>query len=119
MRLSRAPLRAHLVDELLPLWARHGLDRANGGYFGRLGPGRRPVPDGFKRLLVHTRQLHAFSRAVELGAGEWAGAAVAHGLAFLERFWDTRHGGWFHTTTERGEPLDRRKDLYGHAFAIF
>jgi len=119
MRLSRAALRAHLVDQLLPLWARHGLDRANGGYWSRLGPERRPTPDGFKRLLVHTRQLYAFARGVELGAGEWASEAAAHGLAFLDRFWDSRHGGWFTTTTDRGEPLDRRKDLYGHAFAIF
>jgi mannose/cellobiose epimerase-like protein (N-acyl-D-glucosamine 2-epimerase family) len=119
MRLSRAALRAHLVDQLLPLWARRGLDRARGGYWNRLGPDRTPSPDGFKRLLVHTRQLYAFSRAAELGAGEWAGAAAGHGLEFLARFWDARNGGWFATTSDAGEPLDRRKDLYGHAFAIF
>jgi len=119
MRLSRAALRAHLVEELLPLWARCGLDRAHGGYWNRLAADRKPTPDGFKRLLVHTRQIYAFSRGAELGAGDWAGAAAAHGLEFLGRFWDARHGGWFATTTDAGEPLDRRKDLYGHAFAIF
>jgi mannose-6-phosphate isomerase len=120
MRLSRAPLRAHLVDQLLPLWARHGLDRARGGYWSRLGPARVPTTDGAKRLLVHARQIYAFSRASELGASEWARSAAAHGLEFLlGHFWDRRHGGWFTTTTETGEPLDRRKDLYGHAFAIF
>lgn len=119
MRLSRSALRAHLVDELLPLWARSGLDRAQGGYWNRLGPDRTPTPDGFKRLLVHARQLYAFARGVELGAGDWAAAAAEHGLEFLGRFWDPRHGGWFATTTDAGAPLDRRKDLYGHAFAIF
>src|SRR5258705_12042223 len=120
MRLSRAPLRAHLVDQLLPLWARHGLDRGHGGYWSRLGPARVPTPEGAKRLLVHARQVYAFTRASELGASEWARSAAAHGLEFLHRhFWDRRHGGWFTTTTEAGEPLDRLKDLYGHAFAIF
>lgn len=120
MRLSRAALRAHLVDELVPLWERCGLDRAHGGYWSRLGPGLDPMPDGFKRLLVHTRQLYVFSRAAELGAGAWASAAASHGLDFLvRRFWDARHGGWFATTSDTGEPRDRRKDLYGHAFAIF
>jgi mannose-6-phosphate isomerase len=120
MRLSRAALRAHLLDELLPLWERHGLDRARGGYWNRLGPGLEPTPDGFKRLLVHARQIYAFARGVELGAGDWARAAASHGLEFLVgRFWDARNGGWFATTTDSGEPLDRRKDLYGHAFAIF
>jgi mannose-6-phosphate isomerase len=117
---TRASLRAHLCDELLPLWERHGLDRTRGGYWSRLGPDLRPLPDGHKRLLVHARQIYAFSRVTELGAGSWARDAAAHGHAFLvERFRDTRHGGWFTTTDDAGAPLDRRKDLYGHAFVIF
>ncbi len=120
MQHSRLTLRAHLVDELLPLWERHGLDRNRGGYWNRLGPDLAPLPDGHKRLLVHARQIFAFTRASELGAGAWARNAVAHGLEFLHaRFWDPRFGGWFTTTDEAGAPLDRRKDLYGHAFAIF
>jgi mannose-6-phosphate isomerase len=120
MQLSRVTLRAHLVDELLPLWERHGLDRTRGGYWNRLGPDLAPLADGHKRLLVHARQIFSFTRAAELGAGPWAQAAAAHGLEFLlERFWDPRNGGWFTTTDDAGAPLDRRKDLYGHAFAIF
>ena len=89
MLTTRATLRAHLCDELLPLWERHGLDRARGGYWSRLGADLRPMPDGHKRLLVHARQIFAFTRAAELGAGAWARAAAAHGLAFmLERFRD-------------------------------
>ncbi len=120
MQLSGLMLRAHMCDELLPLWARHGLDRARGGYWNRLGPDLAPMPDGHKRLLVHTRQLFSFTRGVELGAGATAREAAAHGLAFLvERFWDARNGGWFTSTDDAGAPLDRHKDLYGHAFAIF
>ncbi|HTO69023.1 MAG TPA: AGE family epimerase/isomerase [Myxococcota bacterium] len=120
MRLTRAALRQHLVCELVPLWERHGLDRAQGGYWSQLRADRSPEPDGAKRLLVHARQLYAFSRASELGAGPWARGAAAHGLDFLvSRFWDRRHGGWFARLTAAGEPLDPRKDLYDHAFAIF
>ena len=120
MLLSRVTLRAHLVAELLPLWERHGLDRARGGFWNRLGPDLAPLADGHKRLLVHARQIFSFTRGVELGAGPWARAAAAHGLEFLvQRFWDARNGGWFTTTDDAGAPLDRRKDLYGHAFAIF
>ncbi len=120
MQLSRVTLREHLVGELLPLWERHGLDRVRGGYWNRLGPDLRPLLDGHKRLLVHARQIFAFTRGVELGAGAWARAAAAHGLEFLvSRFRDTRHGGWFTSTDDAGAPLDRHKDLYGHAFVIF
>lgn len=120
MLLSRVTLRAHIAEELLPLWEAHGLDRARGGYWNRLGPDLRPLPDGHKRMLVHARQVFAFTRGVEVGAGAWARAAANHGLEFLvERFWDSRNGGWFTTTDDAGTPLDRRKDLYDHAFAIF
>jgi mannose-6-phosphate isomerase len=64
--------------------------------------------------------VYAFSRASELGAGDWARSAAQHGNEFMQhRCWDSRHGGWFHRTTLAGEPLDTRKDLYDHAFAIF
>jgi len=120
MRLTRAGLRTHVVGELLPLWARHGVDRERGGFWNRLRPDRSPVPDDHKRLLVQARQLYAFSRGVELGAGPWAAEAAAAGLEFLvSRFWDPQHGGWFATTRLDGRPLDRAKDLYGHAFAVF
>jgi len=120
MRLTRASVRAHLVEELLPLWARHGLDRKAGGCWNRLDAGLAPMPDGFKRLVVHARQVYAFGRGVELGAGDWARQSAAHAFEFLvRRFRDERHGGWFFTTTDSGEPLDRRKDLYAHAFALF
>jgi mannose/cellobiose epimerase-like protein (N-acyl-D-glucosamine 2-epimerase family) len=120
MRLTRASVRAHLLEQLLPLWARHGLDRRAGGCWNRLDLELAPMPDGFKRLVVHARQVYAFARGVELGAGDWAREAVAHALGFMvRRFRDERHGGWFFTTSDSGEPLDRRKDLYAHAFALF
>jgi mannose/cellobiose epimerase-like protein (N-acyl-D-glucosamine 2-epimerase family) len=120
MRLTQASLRAHLLDELLPLWARHGLDRTHGGCWNRLDASLAPTPDGYKRLVVHARQVFAFTRAQELGAGPWAGEAASHALDFLIRcFWDASHGGWFLTTTDLGAPLDRTKDLYGQAFALF
>jgi mannose-6-phosphate isomerase len=113
-------VRTHLLDELLPLWASHGLDRKHGGCWSRLGPDRKPLPDGQKRMLVHARQVYAFTRGVELGAGSFARDAAQHALEFwLERFRDARHGGWFRTTDDAGAPLDRSKDLYDHAFAVF
>jgi mannose/cellobiose epimerase-like protein (N-acyl-D-glucosamine 2-epimerase family) len=112
--------RAHLLDELLPLWARHGLDRKHGGCWSRLGPDLQPLPDGRKRMLVQARQVYAFTRGAELGAGPFAREAAEHALEFLiRRFWDPRHGGWYALTDDAGAPLDRRKDLYDHAFAIF
>jgi len=119
MEWTAARLRRHLLEEFLPFWAERGVDREHGGFHGRLGGDGRPLPDPAKRLLVQARQVYAFSEAARLGA-RWALEVAAHGVSFLEEsFRDAEHGGWIHTVTPRGEPLDRRRDCYGHAFVVF
>jgi len=120
MEPSETALARHLLDELLPYWAERGVDRRHGGFHNRLDAAGRPLPDGSKRLLVQTRLVYAFSEGARLGAGAWALARAAEGVEFVERaFRDRAHGGFFHTATTEGAPLDRRKDCYGHAFAVF
>jgi mannose-6-phosphate isomerase len=119
MEWTAARLRRHLLEELLPWWAEHGIDRRRGGFHGRLAGNGRPLADPERRLLVQARQIYAFSEASRLGAG-WALELAALGVAFLEeRFLDAERGGWHHTIAPGGEPLDRRRDCYGHAFVVF
>jgi mannose/cellobiose epimerase-like protein (N-acyl-D-glucosamine 2-epimerase family) len=113
-------LRAHLIDELLPLWYERGLDRARGGFHNCLTPELAPAPDDYKRLLVQARQVYAFSRGAELGAGPWALEAAQAAFEFLgARFWDAGRGGWHRTVSLDGEPLDRRLASYDCAFVLF
>jgi mannose-6-phosphate isomerase len=119
MEWTAARLRRHLLEELLPYWAERGVDRVHGGFHNRLDDEGRPLPEASKRLLVQTRQIYVFSEAARMGA-PFGLPLATQGVAFLERaFRDRRHGGWFHTATPEGEPLDRRKDCYGHAFVVF
>jgi mannose-6-phosphate isomerase len=119
MEWTAPRLRRHLLEELLPYWAERGTDRAHGGFWNRLDGAGLPLAEDHKRLLVQLRLVYAFSEGARLGA-PWALELAAHGVAFLERgYRDARHGGWFFTATPDGEPLDRRKDFYVHAFAVF
>jgi mannose-6-phosphate isomerase len=116
---TAAGLRRHLLEELLPYWAERGVDRACGGFHNRLDGEGRPLAEPAKRLLVQTRQVFAFSEAARLGAA-WALELAARGVDFIEgAYRDRVHGGYFHTATPAGAPLDRRKDCYGHAFVVF
>jgi len=120
MRATPTALRDHLLVQLLPLWRERALDPAHGGFVSRLTPALAPVADGFKRVVVQARQLYSYARAVEVGAGDWAAETADATYAFLLRaFRDREHGGWFLTTTPEGQPLDRRKDTYAHAFVLF
>jgi len=120
-RLSGArPRPGQQLLALLQTWAEHGLDHIHGGYWNRLSHALEPLPDPDKRLLVHLRLIYAFSEGVRRGAGSWARRAADHGREFLDaRFRDPVRGGYFLTTTVRGVPADRRKELYAHAFAVF
>ena len=117
--MTSEQIRSHLSLELLPLWDEHGVDRERGGFFNQLTRELQPTGDGFKRLLVQTRQIHVFSAAWLDGLSDRALETARAGFAFLlERFRDRRFGGWYLTTTLDGEPLDRRKDTYAHAFVL-
>ncbi len=115
-----ARLRSHLFDELLPLWHARGVDRARGGFHNRLLAGSLlPAPDPMKRLLVQARMTWAFAHAAQIGGPSFCIEAAHHGYEFLiDKYGDRRHGGWCFTTTAEGEPLDRHKDLYAHAFVL-
>jgi mannose-6-phosphate isomerase len=115
-----AAYRRYAFETLLPLCRDRFADPVHGGFFEQLDPAtHRPLPLGSKRLMVQCRQLYVLAHAALLGDASGQ-AAAARGYDFLRRtFRDHAHGGWFFRATEAGEPTDRSKDLYGHAFLLF
>ncbi len=66
------------------------------------------------------RQLFLFSSLID--HAEVPDARTRAGALFRslqQHFHDAEHGGWFYSIDPQGKPLDRRKDLYTHAFIIF
>src|SRR5258708_9419710 len=66
-----------LRNHALPLWDRHGVDRASGGYFENISVGgseREPETSGnVRRGRVGARQLYAFDAGRRLG---WRSASA-------------------------------------------
>jgi mannose/cellobiose epimerase-like protein (N-acyl-D-glucosamine 2-epimerase family) len=114
-----AELRRHWFDELLPAWAERGVDRQRGGFHDRLGADLEPLPDDHRRLLVQARQIWVFAHSASCGGPSFCAGVARSGFEFLRaRYLDRRGGGWFLTVGLDGEPRDRTKDLYAHAFVI-
>jgi len=104
---------------MLRLWAALGWDEARGGHHERLGPDHQPVELGYRRLTVCARQLFVFSRAEARGLLKSARSHADRAFRCLvDRFRDPVNGGFYFTVEPNGAPLDRSKDLYGHAFAL-
>lgn len=120
MDLNATDLRSYLLDQLLPLWATSGRDERFGGFESKLSHTLEPVAADTKRVLVQARQLWTFSRAAsDAGVPEFRRLADRQFEFLVDRCRDAKNGGWFATLTSAGQPQDRSKDTYIHAFVLF
>lgn len=118
MARTAEALEAHLRDDLIPWWRDHGVDDARGGFHETLWPSGSPGPESERRLRSVTRLLYAFSVGARLGVPGSHKLAVRALDQLRQAHGDPDHGGFFRTVTPDGEPLDRSKDTYDHAFAV-
>ena len=118
--MTDAETRSYLFERLLPLWAEAGVDARYGGFHNQLTPTLAPVDAGSKRVLVQARQLWVFSRAaVDAADSHFRQVADEQFEYFVSHCRDPRYGGWYLALDNGGAPLDRSKDTYIHAFALF
>jgi mannose-6-phosphate isomerase len=110
-------LRSWLLQQSLPLWLAHGIDRAAGGFHEALAPDGYACDAPFRRLRVVARQIYVFAAAHAAGLAH-ADAAVAMGLDFLARHAAHPDGGYAWRFNLRNEPTDTTRDLYDHAFVL-
>jgi len=80
----------------------------------------QPLPPQRYRAMACARQLYLFANLIDTPHAPLARPRAAALFDSLQRhFHDPQHGGWFYSIDAQGQPLDRRKDLYTHAFVIF
>jgi mannobiose 2-epimerase len=117
----RDELSAHLEAELLPFWLDRTIDRENGGFITHFDENGADTGEDEKSLISQARSVFSFSLAARHGRRtERCLEAARGGVRFLlERMWDTENEGFFWTTTRAGEPVERRKILYGQSFAVY
>lgn len=114
-RLAR--FRQHFAERIVPLWQGPGWNAELALPFEALDAQHQPLPVQRYRAMAVARQLYLFSSRIEQpGAAERAAALFR---SLQRHFHDAEHGGWFYSVDAAGQPLDRRKDLYTHAFIVF
>lgn len=107
----------HFAECIVPLWQGPGWNADLALPFESLDANHRPLPVQRYRAMACARQLYLFSSRIgEPGAAERAAALFR---SLQKHFHDAEHGGWFYSIDAQGKPLDRRKDLYTHAFIVF
>lgn len=113
-----AAVQQHFLQVIVPLWQESGWNTQLALPYEAVDSQHAPLPPQRYRAMACARQLFVFSSLI----GRVCGADVRAAALFrsLQRhFHDAEHGGWFYSIDPQGVPLDRRKDLYTHAFIIF
>lgn len=106
-----------LLNDVLPFWEAHSVDRAHGGFFTCLGrDGTVFDPDKF--LWLQARQVWTmsmlFNRLEERPA--WLQLA-RHGAEFLQRHGRDEAGNWYFSLTQDGRPLVQPYNIFSDCFA--
>ncbi len=113
----RREYRDGLLEDVIPFWLRHGLDREHGGILTGLGRDGALLDDD-KPIWAQGRGAWMFAtlyNTVE-PREEWLEAALSC-LGFLERHGFDDEGRMYFLVTRDGKPLRRRRYAFSEAFA--
>lgn len=110
--------RAALLDDVVPFWTKHSLDREYGGYLTCLD--REGAPYGTdKAMWLQARQVWMFSKLYNTveRRPEWLDVARL-GYDFMRRYGFDTDGRMFFTVTRDGQPLRKRRYLFTETFGV-
>ncbi|MEY4107210.1 MAG: hypothetical protein RL181_1552 [Bacteroidota bacterium] len=109
--------RDELLQNVLPFWLKHSIDRENGGYFTCLARDGS-VFDTDKFIWLQGRQVWTFSMLYNKleQRQEWLDMAL-HGADFLQKHGQASNGAWYFSLQRDGKPLVQPYNIFSDCFA--
>ncbi|MCU0341304.1 MAG: AGE family epimerase/isomerase [Spirosomaceae bacterium] len=105
---------------ILAYWEKYTPDTQRGGFHGRVNYDNQPVLDAPRSAILTGRLLWTFSSAYRhLHKHRYLALAERAYHYLVNHFRDTQNGGIYWSVTANGAPLDTRKQLYAHSFAVY
>lgn len=109
--------RRALLDDVIPFWEKHSVDRECGGFFSCLDRDGS-VYDTDKFVWLQARQTWTFSMLHEQLERRDSWLRVArHGAEFLARHGRDGNGSWYFSLTREGRPLVQPYNIFSDCFA--
>jgi len=119
-KLWAARFEKELVQNILPFWMRHTVDREDGGFYGAVTCDLKVDRESPRAAVVNTRILWTFSAAaLKLGDPQYREMADWAYDYIAGKFWDQQYGGVYWMLDSAGNPLSDRKQIYAQAFAAY
>ena len=108
------------LDSILQWWMQKMPDRQNGGFYGEIDEDELVHTEAPKGLVLNSRILWTFSAAClhyQNNSCQWMADEAYRYLQM--HFRDVKHGGLYWSVTANGQPIQKRKQVYGIAFALY
>ena len=113
-----ARYRRELLDDTVPFWIEHAIDRERGGYLFCLDRSGTPY-DTDKPIWIHGRFVWLLSTLYRTVAkqDDWLELAE-HGVSFLKKYGFDSDGRMFFLLDSEGRPLRKRRYLFSECFGV-
>lgn len=115
-----AELTTELEDNILPFWMNRMVDKENGGFFGRMDGNNIIHPHAGKGVVLNSRILWTFSAMYRFSPSSKYQEIAFRAYEYLKKyFFDPVHGGVYWQVDYAGKPVEKKKQVYAQAFAIY
>ncbi len=108
-----------LKNDILPFWDKT-VDEENGGFLGRILNNGEIIKDFPKSAVLNTRILWTYSSLYVKFKEKRYLELAERAYKYIKRYFcDDEKGGIFWLLDYKGEPIDRKKQIYAQAFCIY
>ncbi len=123
MAISLPGFRQEVQQELFSIlnyWMKYAVEKDKDGFYGAVNSKNIPDASAPKAIVINSRILWTFSAAHQLFPRAEYPAIAKRAFEYIKKYFiDEKYGGVYWSVTADGAPLQTKKQLYGHAFAIY
>jgi cellobiose epimerase len=123
MSLTLYTFREEVKLELLRIlnyWISHAVEKNGDGFYGVIDDKNIPDEKAPKAIVITGRILWTFSAAHQLFPDKRYPVIAKRAFEYLKNYFvDKEYGGVYWSVNNDGTPLQTKKQLYGHSFAIY
>tara|TARA_R110002050_G_scaffold171113_2_gene303127 strand:+ start:49410 stop:50591 length:1182 start_codon:yes stop_codon:yes gene_type:complete len=108
------------LKNILSYWTKNTLDNEYGGFIGKINHYNKVIPKASKGAILNTRILWSFSAASNHLQTNAYHLVCNRAFNYLKTFFnDKKNKGLYWELDYKGNPINKRKQVYAQAFSIY
>lgn len=109
-----------LTENILPFWTEHAVDEKYGGFAGHIRSDNQIVEEANKGAVLNARILWTYSAAYSNIKDQQYYELAIRAYDYIRRYFrDPQYGGVYWELDYKGNPVNKRKQVYAQAFTIY